>query len=63
MTYIDVLIPAIVGLFLVLAPDAFAKSKGELATHESRGKKVRTVGFVLLGVAAIYLLIKLTSYR
>jgi hypothetical protein len=63
MSFIDVLIPGVVGLLLVLAPDAFAKSKGELAADESRTKKLRGVGLVLLLVAAMYLLIKLTSHR
>ena len=60
MSYIDVLIPGVGGLLLVLSPGAFAKRKGELVADEARTAKLRKVGFALLGIAAMYLLIKLS---
>ena len=59
--YIDALIPAVFGLLLIIAPTAFTKPTGDAAVDAPRQKKLRTIGFVLLGVSAMYLLIKLGS--
>ena len=56
MSYIDVLIPGIAGLLLVTSPRLFTKAEGE--QFEKTRKKLKTIGFVLIGVALLYLLIK-----
>ncbi|HLF78230.1 MAG TPA: hypothetical protein VJB57_12150 [Dehalococcoidia bacterium] len=57
MSYIDVLIPGILGLLLVTSPRLFTKAQGEL--FEKTKRKLKTIGFVLLGVALLYLILKL----
>jgi uncharacterized protein YjeT (DUF2065 family) len=57
MSYIDVLIPGVIGVLLVASPRLFTKAQGE--SFESARKKLRTIGFVLIGVAVLYLFIKL----
>jgi uncharacterized protein YjeT (DUF2065 family) len=59
MSYIDVLIPGIIGLLLVTAPRLFTKSQGE--TFEKAKKKLRTIGLVLIGVAVLYLMLRLVK--
>ena len=56
MGYIDVAIPGVIGLLLVMAPGLFTK-----ATAPETTRKLRLMGMVLLGVAALYLFIKLVS--
>jgi hypothetical protein len=63
MSYIDVLIPAIAGVLLVLAPRTLAKRTGELAPDEGRVRQFRTAGFVLLAVAAGYWTLKAGASR
>jgi uncharacterized protein YjeT (DUF2065 family) len=60
MSYIDVLIPGIIGLLLVTAPRMFTKAQGE--TFEKTKGKLRTIGFVLLGVALLYLILRLLNH-
>jgi uncharacterized protein YjeT (DUF2065 family) len=60
MSYIDVLIPGIVGLLLVTSPRMFTKSQGE--AFEKTKSKLRTIGFVLLGVALLYLILRLLNH-
>ena len=63
MSYIDVLIPLICGIMLLAAPQSVFKPKG---TEEeiARKKKVgRMCGVVLIGVAVLYLFIKMASGR
>lgn len=57
MSYIDVLIPGIIGLLLVTSPRLFTKAQGAL--FEKTKRKLKTIGFVLLGVALLYLILKL----
>jgi len=56
MSYLDVLIPGVIGALLVVAPKLFTKAQGE--EYEKARKKFRLIGLVLLGVAALYLIIK-----
>ncbi len=56
MSYIDVLIPGVIGALLIVAPKLFTKAQGE--DYEKTQKKFRVIGFVLLGVAALYLAVK-----
>lgn len=59
MSYIDVLIPGIIGLLLVTSPRLFTKAQGEV--FERTKRKLRTIGFVLLGVALLYLIVRLVE--
>ena len=61
MSYVDALIPAVIGLLLVSAPHLFTKPTGDVAIDGPRQTKFRTIGVVLLGVAAMYLFIRLGS--
>jgi uncharacterized protein YjeT (DUF2065 family) len=56
MNYIDVLIPGIIGLLLVISPQLFTKADGRKG--EQARAKLRTIGFVLIGVAILYLFVK-----
>lgn len=56
MGFIDVAIPGVIGLLLASAPGLFTKSKAPETTQ-----KLRLMGMILLGVAALYLFIKLVS--
>jgi hypothetical protein len=61
MSYIDVLIPLIGGIFALLLPIR-AKSADEPEEKvNQRRKLVRICGLVLIGVAVLYLLIKLAQ--
>jgi len=57
VSYIDVLIPGIIGLLLVTSPRLFTKSQGEV--FEKTKKKLNTIGLVLIGVALCYLVVRL----
>jgi uncharacterized protein YjeT (DUF2065 family) len=57
MSYIDVLIPGIIGLLLVTSPRLFTKAQGE--TFEKTKNKLKTIGFVLIGVAILYFILRL----
>ena len=56
MSYIDVLIPGIIGALLLTSPRLFTKAEGE--KFEQAKAKLRTIGFVLIGVAILYLIVK-----
>jgi len=57
MSYIDVLIPGIIGLLLVTSPRLFTKAQGE--TFEKTKRKLKRFGFILLGVALLFLILRL----
>ena len=57
MGYIDVTIPALAGLVCVLVPTAMTKSSAPLVLS-----RIRKIGLALLGVAALYLLVKLAGH-
>jgi hypothetical protein len=57
MSFVDVLIPLTAGILLVGFPRLFTKSTGEQFLKTS--KRLRSWGFLLLGVAALYVLIRL----
>jgi hypothetical protein len=59
MSYIDVLIPGIIGLLLVTSPRLFTKTHGE--TFEKTKRKLKTIGFALIGVALLYLILRLVK--
>lgn len=57
MSYIDIFIPLAIGTLLVLFPKLFTRATGE--AYERASRKLRTIGSVLFGVAALYALAKL----
>jgi uncharacterized protein YjeT (DUF2065 family) len=57
MSYLDVLIPGIIGLLLVTSPRLFTKAQGEL--FEKTKRRLNTIGFLLIGVALVYLILRL----
>lgn len=59
MSYIDVLIPGILGLLLVTSPRLFTKAQGE--TFEKARRRLKTIGFLLIGVAVLYLILRLVK--
>ena len=59
MGYIDVLIPGIIGVLLLTSPRLFTKAEG--AKYEQARAKLRTIGFVLIGVAILYLIVKVAG--
>ena len=61
MSYIDVLIPGIAGVLLLTSPKLFTKAQGE--KFEQVKAKLRTIGFVLIGVAILYFMLKVLGRR
>ena len=61
MSYIDVFIPGIVAVLLLTSPRLFTKAEGEM--FEQTKAKLRTIGFVLIGVALLYLIVKVVEKR
>ncbi len=57
--YIDLAIPLGIGLLLIFSPQSFTKKTTDPTENELRSKKLRMIGYLLLGVGAIYALIKL----
>jgi hypothetical protein len=57
MGYMDVAIPALAGLVCVLFPTAMTTSAAPLVVS-----RIRKIGLALLGVAALYLLVKLAGH-
>jgi hypothetical protein len=55
--YVDVAIPALAGLVCVLFPTAMTRSSAPTVIS-----RIRKIGFLLLGVAALYLVIKLSGH-
>ena len=60
MSYFDVLIPGLIGLLLVTSPRIFTKAKGEI--FEKTKRRLRTIGFALIGVAVLYLILRLLKH-
>jgi hypothetical protein len=56
MHWIDVAIPALGGICLVTIPHVFIKPSGNIEADASKLRLFRRIGFVLLGVSALYLL-------
>jgi hypothetical protein len=62
MSYLDVAIPLVGGLLLVLCPGIFLKKAGTEADFAKKVGRIRKIGYVLVGVAGLYLLIKLAGH-
>jgi hypothetical protein len=63
MSVVDVLIPLIAGALLVARPQIFFKSGGPDEEIAKKRRRMRSIGYVLLGVAALYVVISLAGRR
>jgi hypothetical protein len=63
MSVVDVLIPLIAGIFLVARPQIFFKKAGSDEEMAKKRRRMRAIGYVLLGVAALYVVIALAGRR
>ena len=63
MAYIDILIPVAIGLLLALRPRSFVKPDSDSAKDPAKLRRLRLIGVALLGVAALYAVIRLLSSR
>jgi hypothetical protein len=59
MSVVDVFIPLIAGIALVARPQIFFKRVGSAEELARKRGRMRTIGYVLLGVAALYLVLAL----
>jgi hypothetical protein len=59
MSAADVFIPLFLGSLLVARPQMFFKSGGSEEELGNKRRRIRTIGYVLLGVAALYFVIAL----
>lgn len=57
MAFIDILIPLVIGILLITSPQLFVKASSK--QFHKTSKILKTVGYVLIAVAALYALIKL----
>lgn len=57
--WIDTLIPLALGLPMIAGPRWFVKKTDDTAADAAKVAKVRTIGFVLTGVAALYAMLRL----
>ena len=63
MSVVDVLIPLIAGILLVARPQIFFKNAGSHEEMAKKRRRMRAIGYVLLGVAALYVMIALAGKR
>jgi hypothetical protein len=63
MSVVDVLIPLIAGILLVARPQMFLKNVGSDEEMAKKRRRMRTIGYVLLGVAALYVVIAFAGKR
>jgi hypothetical protein len=63
MSVVDVLIPLLAGALLVARPQIFVKQAGSTDELARKRRRMRSIGYVLLGVAALYLAIGLVGPR
>jgi hypothetical protein len=63
MSVVDVFIPLIVGALLVARPRIFFKGGGSDEEVAKKSSRIRKIGYVLLGVAALYFVIALVGTR
>lgn len=57
MSYFDILIPFVAGLFLILSPQSLINPVDP--SFEKKKSRFRTGGFILIGVAVLYSIIKI----
>ena len=63
MSPVDVLIPLIAGLLLVARPQLFFKNVGSEEELAKKTRRMRTIGYALVGVAALYAVLALAETR
>jgi hypothetical protein len=63
MSLFDALIPFVAGLLMVARPQIFFKNAGPKAKADSRTHRIRMIGYVLLGIAALYAMIAFVESR
>lgn len=63
MSGVDVLIPLLAGILLVARPQIFFKSAASDEEMARKRRRIRSIGYVLLGVAALYFVIALAAGR
>jgi hypothetical protein len=63
MSVVDVLIPLIAGALLIARPQIFFKNAGSDEEMAKKRRRMRSIGYVLLGVAALYFVIALAGKR
>jgi len=61
MSYIDIFIPLFAGIIFIAFPDILIQKQD--ATYEKKKSLFKKGGLVLIGVAAIYLLVLLLSSK
>ena len=54
MSFIDALIPLVIGLLLVARPQAFTKKRGSTPDVVALYRKLRMIGYALLGVGLLF---------
>jgi hypothetical protein len=59
MSFVSILVPLAIGVLLLAFPEIFSKAKGEAFVRAKR--KLKTVGFVLIGVATLYFFVKISE--
>lgn len=61
MSFVDVFIPLFLGSLLVARPQIFFKSGGSEEEVAKKRRRMRTIGYALWGVAALYFIIGLVG--
>ena len=61
MRVMDALIPLTAGILLVIRPQIFFKNARSDEEMASKRRRMQTIGYVLLGVAALYAVISLAG--
>ena len=57
MSFADAIIPLVLGVLLVARPQLFLKRRREPAEQARKRVLLRRIGYVLIGVAALYVVI------
>jgi hypothetical protein len=63
MGWVDVAIPGVIGLLLAINPRWFTKPKVDAEATAASVRKLRRCGLLLLGVAALYMVLKFARER
>ena len=63
MSLVDALIPLIAGLLMVARPQMFFKNVGSDDEIGAKRRRIKAIGYALLGVAALYSVIAFVESR
>lgn len=58
MNFVDAAIPGVIGLLLVANPRSWVKPSGNSMADAANVRKLRGIGWCLLGLAGLYLVAK-----